>query len=386
MSEEKDKQQAVPELTEEHIAPPVFEVPDGYTDDSLRSIMQRVFAKRIDANKHIEEPELLLSMGDAPILRRGSLCFVCGQAGSRKTSALTLVCADMMKPGHIANSPFKISKPLKILYIDPEQHEGDTQRINIRIKHLIGSDAMIDTYPLIEFPTDILPYIVEQLLKQRKYDVCVIDNVAQMGKGIIMDIDKAEELVRNLRRLAVTYQCGFFGVIHMNEGARTNRPRGHGGAEAVREGDLVWQFVEDNGKTFSVAEAIKSRLLKPQKWGVGIRSEQVEINGEIKTIGVPYYTTTVAATPTATHTKTSNPDRYDKFVALIPNNGITTNDLGRAIDKCNGKEVSAKSKPSRGAYTTISEMASSEVNAIVKVNGLYYAINNAPDEEQSLPF
>lgn len=381
---EGKQQLDAPDLTEEKVNPAIFEAPEGYTEDSLRSIMQRVRAKKVNVNNPIEEPELLIAMGEAPILRKGSLCFVCGQAGSRKTSALTLVCADMMRPGHIQNSPFTIKRPLRILYIDPEQHEGDTQRINLKIRYLIGSDEGIDTYPLIEFPTEVLPYIIEQLLKSGNYDVCVIDNVAQLGKGIVMDIDRAEELVRNLRRLAVIYDCGFFGVIHMNEGQRTNRPRGHGGAEAVREGDLVWQFIEDNGKTFSVAEALKARLMKPQKWGVAIRTESVMVNGKSIKLGVPYYCN--ASVETKTTPKKTNPDKYTKYLDLLPLTGISANDLGRAIDKLEGKDVKKGQKPSRSAYTIITQMSSEEVGLIIKMNGLYYATDKAPEESPELPF
>lgn len=355
---EKNK---LPDLTEQEVKPTIFDAPENYTESQLDSVMQRVRAKRIDANKPLPEPELLMGMGNAPILRRGSLCFVCGQAGSRKTSALTLICADMMKPSHIPNSPFTIPRPLKILYIDPEQHEGDTQRINIRIKSLIGSDESIDTYPLIEFPTDLIPYIIEQLLRDGNYDICVIDNVAQMGKGIIMDIDKAEELVRNLRRLAVTYNCGFFGVIHMNEGAKTNRPRGHGGAEAVREGDLVWQFIEDSGKDFSVAEALKARLLKPQKWAISIDER-----------GLPYYHDAIPTSP-----QLPNSDKYATIVEKIPINGMSYAELQKLISDTSGVALST-------AKSWITTMDKNKV--VDKILGRYYKPNTKIVEDDSLPF
>ena len=357
-----DKKNAVPALTSEKVNAPIFALPEGCDNDKFKSILDDVLTKRIDANKPIPEPELLIGMNNAPILRRGGLCFVCGKAGSRKTSALTLLCADAMRPGYIEKSPFSIPRPLRVLYIDPEQHEGDTQWINQRIVKLIGDDKAIDTYPLISYPTNLLPCIVEALMTSGKYDICIVDNIAQLGKGIVMDIDKAEELVRNLRRLAVVSNCGFIGVIHMNEGSDTKRPRGHGGAEAVREGDLVLQFIEDVNEECSMAEAIKARKMKPGKWCIAIDAN-----------GIPYY----RDLPEAPANR-SNPDKYVEIVAKIPLNGMTFTELQNLV-----VEVAHKAKST--ARDWVCRMERDKV--IVKVDGRYYHPENSPKEvDNNLPF
>lgn len=356
-----------PQLTGEEIKPAIFDTPEKYaTPQAVEDLMKGVLAKRVDLEHPTPRPELLVSMGKAPIFRVGSLMFACGQAGSRKTSALTLMAADMIRPGLIPNSPFTITRPLKVLYIDPEQHPADTEFINDRVRRLIGSDEGIFTYPLVEYPTETIPLIVEQLVKYHRPDVTIMDNVAQMGSGVIMDIDRAEMLMRNLRRLAVTYSTAFVGVLHINETqdkAAKGKPRGHGGSEAVREADLVMRFVEDEGETFSQAEAVKARMLKPQKWGIAIDAE-----------GLPYYHAIEIEAPKPKH----NPDKYANIVALIPPTGISYTDLYRKMHKeADLTEATAK--------RWIKDMVTAK--AIVSYNGLYYSPSNAPQKsEEDLPF
>ncbi len=353
----------LPTLTSQKVNPAIFPLPEGCDKDKFAAIMADVLTKRIDVTKPIPEPELLIGMGSAPILRRGGLCFVCGQAGSRKTSALTLLCADAMRPGYVKDSPFTIPKPLRVLYVDPEQHAGDTQWINQRIAKLIGSDQYIDTYPLISYPTELLPCIVEGLMSRKEYDICVVDNIAQLGKGIVMDIDKAEDLVRNLRRLAVIYNCGFIGVIHMNEGNYTKRPRGHGGSEAVREGDLVLQFVEDKNEDCSFAEAIKARKMKPGKWCIAIDNN-----------GLPYY----KELPKVAEKTPKNLDEYAKIVEKIPTFGMNFNELRDAVVEVRKiKPTTAKDYPGKMV----------KAGAVRFENGRYYRpTSTVVETETEIPF
>lgn len=376
MNDAQTNQTNVPELTSKKIEAPIFQLPEGCNEEVLSALMATVRAKRMDTTKKVIEPELLIGMGKAPILYRGSMCFVCGQAGTRKTTALTLLCSDLMKPGTIPNSPFTIPKALRVLFVDTEQADFDAQQINIRVKSLIGTEESIYVYPLIDVDLEFIPAVVEQLVAEIKPDVCVIDNVAHMGHGFVMDIEVAELLVRNLRRLAVRHNAAVIGVIHMNEGTQTSRPRGHGGSEAVREADLVFQFIEDESKEFSVAEAIKARRMRPQKWGVSIDEN-----------GKPYYHDVPQKTPTAkaTTAKAKNPDTYAKYVALLTPFGMAANEFGRAIDEADGVRLkSPKQSPRRTTYDLMAKMA--EAGAVAKVNGRYYKPQDAPENETELPF
>lgn len=365
MSSKTTTAPSVPTLTSEQVTAPIFDLPDKYQEnpEQLKNLLERVKALRIDIDNPIAETETLVRIETSPILKVGSLMFVSGQAGSRKTTALTLLAADCIRPNHIPNSPFNVARPLKVLFIDPEQHPADTQKINQRCARLIGEEyvkSYLSVYPLVSFPTTEIPIIVEELIKTDRPDIVIVDNVMQMGNGAVMDIDKAEILLRNLRRLAVQYNAAFIGVIHTNETGdkkQGGRARGHGGSEATREADLVVNFVEDESETLSVAHIKKSRWKKPAKWAVSIDEN-----------GTPIY----VDAPTETETKSNNPDTYREIAESIGILGLSHSELKQMI-------IDTRQKSETTAKKYISAMLQSGV--IAKVNGRYYSASNAPENE-----
>ena len=343
----------------------IFPYPDNPQElEKLQEILERLLEKRISLDSNIVEPEPLISLKDAPILYRGSLCFISGQAGSRKTSGLVLLCADMICHEKIIDSPFTIPNSLNILYIDTEQIKFDTQRIVKRVSHYAGYESTqqnLFVYPLLGYSIELNPSLVEYLIVHHRPDVVIIDNVSHMGEGVIMDLRVAELLLRNLRQMAEKYNTAIICVLHTNEGSSINSPRGHGGSEAVREADLVLMFSDVPEENYSKVSTIKARRKKPEYWGVSIDNN-----------GIPYYHE-IIPTRTSTHFTKNNDSKkqidYTKYFAIIPITGIKYNDLARRIDEMDGREIK-KNKPSKTAERRINEMKS--INLIYDRNGLYF--------------
>lgn len=343
----------------------VFPYPHNKDEqEKLQKILDNLLDKRISLDSNIEEPDPLISLKDAPILYRGSLCFISGQAGSRKTSGLVLLCADMICHEKIIDSPFTIPNSLNILYIDTEQIKFDTQRIVKRVSHYAGyqlTQQKLFVYPLLEYSIELNPCLVEFLIVYHRPDIVIIDNISHMGEGVIMDLKVAELLLRNLRQVAEKYNIAIIGVLHTNEGSSINSPRGHGGSEAVREADLVLMFSDVPEENYSKVSTIKARRKKPEYWGVSIDNN-----------GIPYYLEILQTNKTTQFKRYNNSLKhidYTKYFNLIPITGIKYNDLARRIDEMDGREIK-KNKPSKTAERRINDMKS--MNLIYDRNGLYF--------------
>lgn len=347
----------------------IFNIPDGYTYQKIEDMVNGL--QRLSAENPIPEPPNLISIGDAVILREGGLVFVTGKAGCRKTTAMTLLCADAMRPGFVKNSPFTIPKALKVLYIDPEQLPADTQVINNRIKRLIGSDENIDVFSLVELDMQLLPIVIEMLMSRKHYDLVVIDNVMKLGKDMTMDISIAEDRIRNLRRLAIKHKCGIINAVHMNQGEKDGKLRGHAGAEAVREGDLVLGFIADDTDVFSYTKSLKNRLKAPEEFCVSIDET-----------GLPFYyqrensqIERMKANVEVKGKKMNNPDTFLPIINQIPNEGISHGKLKEIISPMHASTATAN--------RWIKQME--QLNLIHKRNNRYYvgALQQVKDNQES---
>lgn len=235
--------------------------------------MQKLLSSIVptDPDNMPEPPEALLSLNGNVIMRRGTMLILAGKAGCRKTSLATLLCADAVAPNVVTNSPISVPRPLRVLYIDPEQAEYDTAVILKRLQTLTKQHKPnVFVIPLVRLDFNDIAPAVELATQMYQPDIIVVDNVMQMARGATMDLDVSEILCRNIRRLAVEYNAGFMGIIHDNENSATKGVRGHGGNEARREAEMIvhLQAFDGDDFDFSLGEWIKTRWEKPAAFGI----------------------------------------------------------------------------------------------------------------------
>lgn len=347
----------------------VFPYPQGKNDGELYPIFENLLVKRISLDSNIVEPKPLISLGNAPILYRGSLCFISGPAGSRKTSGLVLLCSDLICHNNIKDSPFAIPNSLTVLFIDTEQIKFDTHNIVKRVSHYVGYDLTqrnLFVYSFLEYDIELNPCLLEFLIAHHRPDVVIIDNVSHMGEGIIMELKAAELLLRNLRQIAQNYNIAIIGVLHTNEGTVINSPRGHGGSEAVREADLVLMFSDVPNENYSKVFPIKARREKPGLWGVAIDEK-----------GIPYYHK-IENNPQKSSDRIDsskiNKDQYKKYLREIPKEGMTSKELTSMNDQIDKYNPVGSKKTSSNAYNRLKKLK--ELKLIVQINGRYYFNDN----------
>lgn len=346
--------------TEEHIfsrddiAPEVFE-----------AWKQRVKADmRADPTKPKEVPApVLLLRGDC-ILRRQRIVLVTGNAGSRKTSVLTLLCSAMQ--GSSLTPEMTAPRSLKGLYFDTEQNPDQTDRVINRVIKATGKtfDTVgLEVYNLLELPRQMIAPMIEELAKESRPDYIIIDNTTDTVETT-MDDAIAELAGYQFRQIAKKYNLCLIGVVHSNEGKGDGTPRGWIGKELLRRADVLL-FLTNKGD-YSTASFKKFRDGKaPEEFSVYIDDES----------GLPM----LGKPETSTQTKkVSNPDKYARIVNDIPSHGLTYTGLRKLVMEQEGVKISM-------AENWISAMAKDEVVSLR--NGRYYDPAKAlPEPEKELQF
>ncbi len=319
---------------------------------------------RADPTKPKEVPApVLLLRGDC-ILRRQRIVLVTGNAGSRKTSVLTLLCSAMQ--GSSLTPEMTAPGSLKGLYFDTEQNPDQTDRVINRVIKATGKtfDTVgIAVYNLLELPRQMIAPMIEELANEYRPDYIIIDNTTDTVKTT-MDDAVAELAGYQFRQIAKKYNLCLIGVVHSNEGKADGTPRGWIGKELLRRADVLL-FLTNKGD-YSTATFKKFRDGKaPEDFSVYID----DVSG-LPMLGQP---------ETSTQTqKISNPDKYANLISKIPIIGYSYTELTDEIIRETGKSL-------KTAERWISAMVTDEVVSLR--NGRYYDPKKAvPEPENELPF
>lgn len=333
---------------------------EGLNPEEFEAWKQRVKADmRADPTKPKEVPApVLLLRGDC-ILRRQRIVLVTGNAGSRKTSLLTLLCSAMQ--GSSLTPEMTAPGNLKGLYFDTEQNPDQTDRVINRVIKTTGKtfDTVgIAVYNLLELPRQMIAPMIEELANEYRPDYIIIDNTTDTVETT-MDDAVAELAGYQFRQIAKKYNLCVIGVVHSNEGKADGTPRGWIGKELLRRAD-VSLFLNNKGD-YSTASFKKFRDGKaPEEFSVYIDDES-----GLPMLGQPEPSTKTNAT--------SNPDKYAGIVSKIPMIGLSYSALKDLICKETGKSPQT-------AERWIATMAKEEI--MIVRNGRYYDPSKAVPEPE----
>lgn len=338
---------------------------EGIAPEEFETWKQRVKADmRADPTKPKDVPAPVLLLRDECILRRQRIVLITGCAGSRKTSALTLLCSAMQ--GSSLTTEMTAPGSLKGLYFDTEQNPDQTDRVINRVIKATGKtfDTVgLEVYNLLELPRQMIAPMIEELAKESRPDYIIIDNTTDTVETT-MDDAVAEQAGYQFRQIAKKYNLCLIGVVHSNEGKGDGTPRGWIGKELLRRADVLL-FLTNKGD-YSTASFKKFRDGKaPEDFSVHID----DVSG-LPMLGQP---------ETSTQAKiASNPDKYTNIISKIPIMGYSYSELKDDIIRETGKSPQT-------AERWISAMIKDDVVSLR--NGRYYAPSKTvpePENELSL--
>lgn len=148
---------------------------------------------------------------------------------------------------------------LRVLYLDTEMKEADTQRIMRMALTMAGLDASANHERLYAVnlrkcsPQEIVEAIPEYI-ELLSPDVLVIDGILDLVNNF-NDVEESQHLVKEcLLRWADTYDCMIINAIHTNKTNDTHISQGHLGAMLDKKGELTLECeMEKVTKTVKVS-------------------------------------------------------------------------------------------------------------------------------------
>jgi KaiC/GvpD/RAD55 family RecA-like ATPase len=240
--------------------------------DAQRDAIQDIEAPRLNFHDFIFDtttepapPDYLLEIGGCPLMPRGGLTVVTGQAKSGKTSFLTAMVATMMS-GRDFGMMERRTSPGKILWVDTEQSENDMsfafERLFRQAEIPLRDDSQ--KHDLIILKTR--PLSPEQRLQ------VMLDAVAEITPSVLIldglrdllhdfnDIKQSNVIVTALLKLLDTYPAmNVVGVLHQNP--KDDKMRGHLGTEALNKARDIFVCEKENG-VFKVTHESRHRQVR----------------------------------------------------------------------------------------------------------------------------
>lgn len=229
----------------------------GGVVEPSKELFRRVIGSRIRASDQIKGSEYLLKIENTNKFSKGNISGWIGRAKSKKTFALTMFIASLVK-GISLDGKFNANKKIKVLWIDTEQSPSDTQRVAIRIKSMAESDDDLILYGLRPLSPEERVEAIKILLDHHKdIELLVIDGI----RDLLMDINNAvesTEIMTLLMKWSYDYNIHVAAVLHQNKG--DGNSRGHIGSELENKAETVLRITKDeNDRNMSWIEEVYGR-------------------------------------------------------------------------------------------------------------------------------
>lgn len=219
--------------------------------------------------KSYRKPEAIMTCRGKPMLTRGKLSAIKGQAQSRKTQLCRALAAVALKGP--TGDFITATRRLRVLYIDTEQGE-DRAALSLDV---ITAMSGMDNPPL-QVDSFVTASRTEQLkclgvgVATFRPDLAIIDGIADMMFNT-NDKEESEMIKDILLKLANRYDCNMCSVIHTNptkDPSAWQKSRGHIGTELMAKADTELTATAKAGAEFSVVEVSKSRDAKPANFAI----------------------------------------------------------------------------------------------------------------------
>ena len=297
-----------------------FELIKGALSEAAMTDDERLLMNyRITPETKLPPMQPLFRMFDTPCFYRGELVAACGKAKSGKTLFLSVIMAAGLTDkvlalerhtdniGHTEITEITESKPLRVLWVDTEQSQQNTQDIlvnriipMIEFSHTDNTDNTDSTHScqaqpvpkalseiseisvcdkksvksvesVCDLDSTFFAYnlrgvgfekrreVVEGAVRTVLPDIVIIDGI----KDLITDINdavQATQIMEHLMALAQRYNCCIVNVLHQNKSEADRNMRGSIGTELTNKAFEVYEceYLERH-KTFRVTQTLSRR-------------------------------------------------------------------------------------------------------------------------------
>lgn len=198
---------------------------------------------RIRATDKISKQPAVLLVDGVAKLTKGNISAWKGMAKSKKTFALTLTVASLVK-GESTHPKFQPIAKGKVAWIDTEQSPYDAQLVVKRLSTICGGEDNLMFYGLRRYAPSVRLAKIEQLLKEHGdvIDTLIIDGI----RDLILDFNdlvESSNMLTNLMAWSIDYDLHISVVLHANKG--DGNMRGHLGTELGNKCETVFSVTKD---------------------------------------------------------------------------------------------------------------------------------------------
>ena len=141
-----------------------------------------------------------------------------------------------------------INRPVKILYVDTEQKERDTNRLNHKVLRMAGFPIQdvedLHFVNLRKLTSKECCEIVPRFIEAFQPDIVFIDGIVDMV-GDFNSVEESQAVVRHHLMLAETYNCCIVEVLHTNKQKEDSNMRGHLGTILSQKASNVFKCEKD---------------------------------------------------------------------------------------------------------------------------------------------
>ncbi len=217
----------------------------------------------------------LISLGNLPIIRRGTINIIQGKYGSHKSRLAELFCSYLLTNKtdclHYYLHFEKTDEAITVVYIDTERN------LKEELPAAIQSIKEKGCYGIHETPKDFrftsikqierhkrlgaVKSFIEQVRQQTDHTMFVLLDVVTDCVANFNDPKESMKLFDYLGNLCDNYDATFLLVIHQNPGSE--KARGHTGTEAANKASTVMQIgFEQEGSDLLALKFLKLRAAK----------------------------------------------------------------------------------------------------------------------------
>lgn len=220
------------------------------TEAELRA---KIEASKIDPNKKIKSPEVLLSAGNTALFTRGAISAISGKEGSGKTWLISSMVRALRTGESLV---FNTDKPdsKRVLWIDTEQSDSQLQRKTKNSYVDAKKESLVVMAWMAENMYDRLEML--KLCMSDGYDIIFIDGIRQFLLSV-NDDKESFLLIEDIKQLVRKYESHVCMVIH--ETKTTGNTRGHLGSEINNASESIVSIENDPENQVFNVHCAKSR-------------------------------------------------------------------------------------------------------------------------------
>lgn len=229
------------------------------TDDEQKRIERQAELRKqiVSMTTTYEDGPAVLAIDETAIGHRRDIINIKAAPKQGKSTLISIIISCIMCGQW--NRLCSETQGLRILYLDTEMKEADTQRIIRMALTMAGFDTTVDHERLNAVnlrknaPQEIVEAIPEYM-ELLKPDVLIIDGILDLVNNF-NDVEESQHLVKEcLLRWADTYDCMIINAIHTNKTNDTHISQGHLGAMLDKKGELTLECeMEKVTKTVKVS-------------------------------------------------------------------------------------------------------------------------------------